>query len=311
MLFSILVAHYSNSEFLKQSLYSVYQQTYRSREVILVDDGSKDDFVKVISEYETDSRIKEYRNKNNRGCAFTKRICVEKVSGTIAGFLDPVDKLHPDALEIMVNAHIEKPGHSIIHSTHFICDEKLTVKREAGYQRALTKNTPYLLLGDGSIHHFATFKMSCYKRTDGISAVRKKNKAIDQDLYYLLEEEGDVFYINRPLYYYRIHKGGISTLDNKSLAALAHFAIIEEACLRRIVKLKLSKEPGAANWVKKYNTRYHKIHIFNSFRHRHWGAFIKSLLIFPFVGGMENAVNYIKKLLKEGVSLLRKSFVQS
>ncbi len=311
MLFSVLMAHYNNARFLKESLRSVCQQVYKNWEVIIVDDASTDSFEEVIAEFLHHPRIRIFRNEKNMGCAFTKRKCVEKANGTILGFLDPDDALHPDALKIMLKAHIDKPGCSLIHSTHYICNENLRIKSEAGYQRALPKRTPYLLINDGSIHHFATFKKTCYNRTAGITPVREYNKGIDQDLYYLLEEQGNIFFINKPLYYYRIHTGGISTLKNASLAKLGHYTIIEEACLRRIEKLKASGKPDAAYWIKKYQTRYYKIRIFNSFRRHNWGTFFSSLLLFPFKGGMKNIVDYFKKLPKEGFSLLRKSFIEN
>ncbi len=308
MLFSLLMAHYNNARFLKESLNSVYAQTYTNWEVILVDDGSTDEFETVIKEFENDQRIKIFRNGKNMGCAFTKRKLTEKAIGDVLGFLDPDDTLEPKALEIMVNAHSQKPECSLIYSTHFICDENLKDKSIAGYQRTLNKNETYLLLNDGSIHHFATFKKSSYDKTEKLYPGKEYDLAIDQDLYYLLEEEGNIFFINKPLYNYRIHNGGISSLHNKSKALKAHYLVIEKSCLRRIEKLKFSKSPDAGYWKKRYKTRYHKIHILNSFHRQNWTGFLSSLFIFPFVGGMNNVVSYFKKLPREGLSLLKKSF---
>jgi glycosyltransferase involved in cell wall biosynthesis len=309
MLFSVLMAHYNNARFLAQAIKSVLAQNYSNWEMVLIDDGSTDEFETVIATFKNEPRIKVYRNGRNRGCAFTKRKCVEKSSGELAGFLDPDDSLHPDAIQKMVEAHIQRPACSIIHSTHFVCDEALHIIRVAEYVRALPPQTPYLLLNDGRVHHFATFKKSCYGNTTGISCPKKIDKAIDQDLYYLLEEEGDIFFINEPLYYYRIHQGGISTMGQEGVTTMAHYAIIEAACLRRLYKLKGSQVPDKKYWAKLYRTRYYKIRIFNSFRRKQWSRFCFSLLMFPFVGGMENLYSYAKKLPKEGVGLLKKSFI--
>lgn len=305
------MANYNNSQFLEEALKSIFEQSYTNWEVILIDDASTDDFEDVISKFRDNDRIKVYRNTRNKGCAYTKSRCIEKAKGIIAGFLDPDDTLHPDALKIMIEAHTQKPGCSIIHATHYVCDDKLNIKKLATCTKALPENTPYLLLNDGSIHAFATFKKVCYDRTDGISLIRNEDKAIDQELYYLLEEEGDVFFINSPLYYYRIHKGSISNMGNERATTNAHYSIIEEACLRRIKKLKQVKQPDAKYWIKKYRTRYYKISIFNSFRRKRWLHFFICLVVFPFVGGLENLNNYFRKIPKEGFSLIRKSFANS
>jgi glycosyltransferase involved in cell wall biosynthesis len=308
MLFSILIANYNNSRFLETAIKSVLQQSYTKWEIILVDDGSTDEFENAIDQFTTDSRIKIFRNRKNTGCGYTKRRCAAKASGDILGFLDPDDALDTDALRIMVEAHVQHPECSIIHSTHYICDDSLTIKKTAPYPRALPANTPYLLLNDGSVHAFATFKKSCYNKTDGISSLNKK--AVDQDLYYKLEETGNILFINKPLYFYRIHKGAISNAGQEAAATLAHYSIIEEACLRRIKKLQRNYAATTIRyWKKKYRTRYYKIRILHSFRKRNWLGFSYSLVVFPFVGGLQNIVSYCRKLPKEGIALIRRSFI--
>ena len=308
MLFSVLIANYNNSRYLETALQSVIQQSYTDWEIVLVDDGSTDNFEEVIQPYLGNPKISVYCNDSNSGCGYTKRKCAEKASGILMGFLDPDDALHMDAIKIMVQAHLQQPNCSLISSNHFICDEFLTVKRIADHPRPLPAGIPYLIVGDGRIHHFATFKKACYDRTEGISPLNKK--AVDQDLYYKLEETGDIFFINQPLYYYRIHTGGISNAGREGDAIKNHYAIAEEACLRRIKNLKSQFRPSKY-WIKKYRTRYFKIRIFSSFRKRNWMLFLYSLSVFPFVGGIENIINYLKKMPKEGTALLRQSFINN
>ena len=307
MLFSALIANYNNSKYLDNALQSVINQTYLDWEIILVDDASTDNLLAVLEKYTNENRIKVYHNSKNFGCGYTKNRCASLAQGNILGFLDPDDALHPDAIKIMVEAHTTKPECSLIHSTHFICDANLQVKRIADYPRALPLGIPYLLVSDGRIHHFSTFKKNAYQQTVGIS--KKNKKAVDQDLYYLLEEVGEIYFINQALYYYRIHQGGISTMGKEAETTLWHYGIIEEACIRRIKKLKLSKSLYTAKLIKTYNTRLCKIRIFKNFRKKAWFSFLYNLVLFPFVGGANNLWSYTQKLHKEGSSLIKKSFV--
>ena len=305
MLFSILMANYNNSCFLHTAIDSILQQTYSNWEIILVDDASTDGFNNFMNEFASEKRIRIFHNSENRGCGYTKQMCIEMASGDILGFLDPDDALTPEALAVMVEAHVKRPQCSLISSTHFICNEQLQVRRIADYPKPLPAGVPYLLLSDGSIHSFASFKKALYNKSPGLSPFNKK--AVDQDLYYKLEEAGDLFYINQPLYYYRLHEGSISNFSKRHEATLWHYAIIEEACLRRIKQLK-NNTGNSGQAIKMYRTRYYKIKIFHSFRKKQWGAFISCLFIFPFTGGFDNVVSYCKKLPKEGFSLLRRSF---
>lgn len=304
MLFSVLIANYNNAQYLDTAIRSVLRQSYTNWEIILVDDGSTDNFAEVIQPYVSDRRIRVYRSEKNGGCGHTKRKCAGYAAGEIMAFLDPDDALTTDALEIMVQEHQLHPECSLVHSTHYICDAALNTKRIAEYPRALPANTPYLLLSDGSVHAFASFKKSCYQQTAGISAQNKK--AVDQDLYYKLEETGKFVYIDRPLYYYRIHENSISTMGKEAEAMLWHYAIIEEACLRRIQQLNASG--GPKQLIKDYRTRYYKVRVLHSFRKKNWFRFLSSATLFPFVGGWGNIVSYFKKLPKGRMALLRRSF---
>ena len=308
MLFSILIANYNNSHFLEEALNSVINQSYQHWEVVLVDDGSTDNFNFLIEKFRKDRRMRIYQNLDNRGCGYTKRRCAELAKGELLGFLDPDYTLHPDALKIMVDAHSQYKGHSLISSTHFICDNTLKVIRMAEYTKALPDNTPYLLLNDGRVHAFASFKKKFYDQTNGISPAN--HKAVDQDLYYKLEEAGPFHYIHTPLYYYRMHKGSISNNGNERAATLNHYTVIEEACLRRITELKSSQKPDRTKWIKLYQRRYFKTQIFRSSRQNNWILFVRGMTGFLFAGGSSNILSYLKKLPKERLTLLRKTFVR-
>lgn len=307
MLFSVLIANYNNSRYLDYAIQSVYSQTYTFWQIVIVDDASTDDFEQVIAKYKEDSRIKVFRNPKNRGCSYTKRTLAEKATGDLLAYLDPDDAITPDALQLMIDAHLKNPKCSIINSTQYICDTDMAILRIADYPKPLPPNTPYLLVGDGSVHAFAAFKKKCYDKTTGLDPINEKDRAIDQELYYILEEQGEVAFINKPLYYYRIHSGSISNWGNEAAATNQHYNIIEESCLRRIKKLRIEKKTDYKYWIKKYRTRYYKIHILNSYRKKQWLSFFYGLAIFPFVGGIDNIVSYFKKLPKEGFSLIKKS----
>jgi glycosyltransferase involved in cell wall biosynthesis len=307
LLFSVLMAHYNNAAFLGKAVESVLAQTYPHWQLIIVDDGSTDHFDEVIAAYVKHPKITVYKNLDNRGCGYTKRKCTEYAEGELMGFLDPDDVLAPTALAVMVKEHLRNPDCSLIYSSHFVCDHHLKVGRVSEYTRPLPPQTPYLLIGDGSIHHFVSFKKDAYKKTEGISPGNRK--AVDQDLYYKLEEAGSVLFIDEPLYYYRIHNNGISNGGRQLEAIKNHYVIAEEACVRRIRHLKSCPSPDSKYWIKKYGERYLKIKIFHCFRNRSWVLFFKYLLIFPFAGGFDNTVRYIKKVPTGGLALFRKSFL--
>jgi len=140
----------------------------------------------------------------------------------------------------MVNEHTRLPQYSLINSTHYLCNEQLEVLGIADYPSQIPSHESLLVGGAGAIHHFAVFKRAFYNQTIGISAEYKR--AVDQDLYYKLEETGPVAYIDIPLYFYRFHANGISTMGaNINAAHNWHLKVRDDAFNRRITKLMLNK----------------------------------------------------------------------
>ncbi|MDR3056625.1 MAG: glycosyltransferase [Prevotella sp.] len=232
-LFSVLIAQYNNGKYLQEAINSIKEQTYTNWEIVLVDDGSTDNSKEVYKLYENDERIKIFYNEENKGCGYTKRRCAELATGEICGFLDPDDLLVPNAVEIMINLHKQNPQASLIYSNHIRTDENL--KNEKKLEPHPIKSD-YLSSHSGYISVFATFKRDLYLKTKGIDA--KFKRAVDQDLYYKLEEVGNVIYDNSYLYIYRIHSGGISVNNNELLAYSWKLAAMIDACERRNISLE-------------------------------------------------------------------------
>ena len=183
---------------------------------MIVDDASTDNSESIYTKYCDYDQLKIFRHHENKGCGYTKRKCVEYAEGRICGFLDADDALSPNALEIMVKAHLDNPEISIVYSTHYICDENLRPRIIADYVGQIPAGRRSMTLLYPTISHFATFKQEKYTMTEGISEIYPK--AVDKDLYFKLEETGPVFFIDQPLYYYRHHPGSISLNQQKLIA---------------------------------------------------------------------------------------------
>jgi glycosyltransferase involved in cell wall biosynthesis len=230
--FSVLIANYNNETFLDNCLASIYEQTYTNWEVIFVDDCSNDNFLQIIGKYTAkDDRIKVFVNETNKGCGFTKAKCIQLASGEICGFLDGDDALMPAALEIMVEKHLENPDASLIYSRRFHCDRKLTIRDVSDDDTGKFISQ----LATPLISHFATFKKNFYDKTDGIDIYMKR--AVDQDLYLKMEEQGKIIFVPQALYLYRHSSNSISLNSNEYKAQAWHIYANSNACKRRLFSL--------------------------------------------------------------------------
>lgn len=101
-LVSILSPCYNVVQFLPKYFDSVLGQTYRNLQVVLIEDGSKDNTWAVMQEYATkDSRVEVY-HQENQGVAATRNNLLDKVKGDYVLFVDSDDWIELDMVEYLV-----------------------------------------------------------------------------------------------------------------------------------------------------------------------------------------------------------------
>lgn len=230
-LFSVLIANYNNGRFLQDAIDSVLAQTYTHWEVVIVDDASTDNSTEIYKRYQQDSRFQIYYNERNRGCGFTKRRCAELAKGELCGFVDPDDTIANDALEVMVKVHLNNPDVSLAYSQMNLTDCDMNFVEVYDAQREIPKDSSFLEYGIG-ISHFVVFKKSLYDKTPGIDSIFLR--AVDHDMYYMLEEVGKLVFVKKSLYNYRTNTNqNISLGENGNKAFLWHLIGEIDACRRR------------------------------------------------------------------------------
>lgn len=118
-LISIIVASYNYEQYITLTLDSLLTQTYPNFEVIVVDDGSRDNSVEVIRRYQAlDRRIALYTHPDgvNKGLVETLRLGISKCKGQYIAFCESDDLWTHNHLEMKVQALEKYPEAHIISS---------------------------------------------------------------------------------------------------------------------------------------------------------------------------------------------------
>lgn len=98
---SIIVTFYNAEQYLRECIESVLKQDYQDFELILVDDGSKDQSLDICREYEkNDSRVCVITQKN-QGCTAARKTGMRMVKGHYVSFIDSDDWLDASMYEKM------------------------------------------------------------------------------------------------------------------------------------------------------------------------------------------------------------------
>ena len=121
---SIIVPVYNSEKYLKRSIESILNQTYKDLEIIIIDDKSTDNSKKIIQKYaSSDNRIRAFYSEVNHGVSRSRNIGLKSISGDYVMFMDSDDYIVPEAIERMVNASIKYDA-DIVDNYHLIIYSK-------------------------------------------------------------------------------------------------------------------------------------------------------------------------------------------
>lgn len=97
--FSIIIPCYNIEKYISKTLESVLKQTFQNFEIVLIDDGSKDNTGKILDDYsKKDKRIKVI-HKINEGVSQARNVGIENAVGEYVYFLDGDDLIENNLLE--------------------------------------------------------------------------------------------------------------------------------------------------------------------------------------------------------------------
>ena len=133
---SVIVPVYNMGGKIRKSVESIIAQTYENLEIILVDDGSKDDSLEQCLELEKDySRVKVYHTEN-RGSGPARNHGIENATGDYLYFPDADDYIEPDAIKILVSNALSTDADMVLCGYRDV-DEKGKILYEKKYKQVL------------------------------------------------------------------------------------------------------------------------------------------------------------------------------
>jgi glycosyltransferase involved in cell wall biosynthesis len=118
---SIILPCYNGARWISQSIESVLAQTYNDLELIIIDDGSKDNSREIISSYLYDKRI-HYIYQENKGFSSALNEGIRESTGDFIGFIGQDDLYMPNKLQIQVKYLNEHKNIDLVHSNYCFID---------------------------------------------------------------------------------------------------------------------------------------------------------------------------------------------
>ncbi len=200
-LVSVLMTAFNREQFIAESIESVLFSTYTNFELIIVDDGSKDNTVKIARSYgEKDGRVKVYVNEQNLGQFPNRNKAALYAKGKYIKYLDSDDKIYDWGLAYCVEMMEKYPGAGM-----GIFKLKKEIKHE------------YLSSGEAiNINYFnkqildigpsgTILKRSAFEEVGNYKA----DYGVPSDMYFNLKMASSfpIVLLEKEFFYYRVHDG--------------------------------------------------------------------------------------------------------
>ena len=120
---SIILPNYNNEKYLKEAIESVLSQTYTNFELIIVDDASTDESLKIIKKF-NDERIKVITSEINRHVAYASNLGIQNATGEYIAKIDSDDIWEKTKLEKQIEFMDKHKEYGVCFSKVNIIDEK-------------------------------------------------------------------------------------------------------------------------------------------------------------------------------------------
>ena len=221
---SVIVPVYKVEAYLDKCVQSIVDQTYENLEIVVVNDGSRDNTADVIDSYAArDSRIKAI-HKENGGVTSARLRGVAEATGTYIGFVDGDDFIEPQMYARLLE-NLQANGADISH-----CGYQMVFPSRVDYYY----NTGRLVLQDGAqgctdlldgrfVEPALVNKLFRRELFSGLAEWMDKSIRINEDLlmnFYLFRQADMAVFEDFCPYHYILRKGSaaVSKLNEHKLA---------------------------------------------------------------------------------------------
>jgi glycosyltransferase involved in cell wall biosynthesis len=210
---SIVTTVYNRAQYLEAAIESILSQSYPNFELLIWDDGSTDDSVKIAQHYaQNDTRI-QLIVAPHQGLTTALHSAIAHTTGAYLGWVDSDDLLAPTALEQTAAVLDTHPEVGLVYTDYQVIDEQDRI-RGLGQRCQIPYSKDRLLL-DFMTFHFRLIRRAVYGQVGGIDPAFER--ASDYDLCLRLSEVTQVHHLPQPLYYYRQHSSNVTNNQLKQI----------------------------------------------------------------------------------------------
>jgi glycosyltransferase involved in cell wall biosynthesis len=207
-LVSVIMNCHDGETYLKESISSLINQTYKNWELIFWDNFSSDSSKEVLMQF-SDKRIKYYYTKNFTPLYEARNLAIKKTSGEFISFLDTDDWWSPKRLEKQIKLFSKDKNLDVVYTNYYFFYNKTKTKKIVSKKNLPDGKITQKLLSNYNIGGILT--ALCKKKIFQTKQFIGKYEIIG-DFDFFVDVSLSSFFgcIQEPLAYYRVHGSNTS-----------------------------------------------------------------------------------------------------
>jgi glycosyltransferase involved in cell wall biosynthesis len=203
-LVTVYITNHNYGKFISKAILSVLNQSFKSYELIIIDDGSTDDSVNIINQYSKKNNKIVFVTQKKKGLVASNNIAINLAKGKYIIRLDADDWFEDDAIEKMFKIINKKNDLAMVFPDYYEVDINGKI-----ISRTVRHDFNKVKLKDQPAHGACSMiRLSVLKKIGGYD-----ERFMCQDGYYIWIKllKYNVKNINEPLFYYRRHGSNLTT----------------------------------------------------------------------------------------------------
>jgi glycosyltransferase involved in cell wall biosynthesis len=226
-LVSVVIAAFNAAQHLGEALESVFAQTFRDFELVVVDDGSTDGTPDVLARFRSDPRLVVLSHSTNGGVAVALTTGCRQAQGRYIARLDADDVAHPDRLARQVAYLEERREVALLGSAAIFTDAAGREFARYTYPATHKAIRERLETGSAFVHSAVTMRQDAFESVGGY---RLSPSGQDYDLWLRMVERFPAANLTDFLVRFRVHD---SQLTASRLREQALCSLVASAAARR------------------------------------------------------------------------------
>ncbi|MEW6544058.1 MAG: glycosyltransferase [Nitrospirota bacterium] len=223
-LVSVIIPAYNGvSRFLDQAIGSVLAQTFRDRELVVVDDASTDETGRLVLKF---PQVRYIRRAENGGQAAARNEGARAAKGEFLAFLDQDDLWEPSLLEETFRVLQAEPDAALVHCDGYQVSERNEILEYDAAMKHTFSITQLLRGGHDVATAGSLFRRTCFDAVGGYDETLFIWE--DIDLAIRLSRQFRILHLPKPLYRHRLYTRNVSRDIPSERALLARRRFLEK-----------------------------------------------------------------------------------